>query len=191
MAWYYYAGGAAALAGLALVMRGGSDSQSEDSSAPAGTPIATPLFMASGGGGGSGVSETRLDGNWAPPVNGDVVNSDVRIAEINAGVNMAAIAAAKELQTAAIVNAAPPPNVTTNKTEFRNSNIGSGAAFIAEKIKKIPTAGYAAVENEIYQAAKLHGYSVTETAQSFTAATGILTTPEKVKGWLDARGLTL
>jgi len=198
MAWYYYAGGVAALAGLALIAKGGSgQAQSKDSggdaaASPQGTPMSAPLFMASGGGSSqSATNDLPLGGStWKPPTVPIGDNPDVAIAKINAEVNLAAINAAERLQTAAI-NQTQQPNTTASKTEYRGSNIAEGAAYIKSITAQTPQLGFAAVENNIYQKAKAYGFSPTEVAQSFTAATGQKVTPDDVNNWLAARGLSL
>lgn len=194
MAWYYYAGGAAALAGLALIVKGGSGNRDSSETSPAGTPMSAPLFMASGGGTSqSAMPDNVLGGDpWKPLVTPITDNPDVAIAKINADVTKYAIDQAALLQKSAVDVVAPqPPNTGGSKTEFRNNSIAEGSNFIKSIIPQISNRGNAAVEMDIFNKAKAHNYSATEVAQSFSDATGTKIAAETVNKWLSDRGLSL
>lgn len=191
MAWYYYAGGAAVLGLGAVLMRGGKKQGSDSESAPGATPMGAPLFMASGGGSNQAGTADGVS-NWTPPKVPLSDNPDVAIANINAGVQMAAINAATKLQEAAIIQATPPPNTVSNKTEYRGNSIQEGAAYIKDLIRRTPGAGNnVTIEQDIYAKAKAHNYSATETAQAYSDATGTKVSVSQVSKWLSDRGLTL
>lgn len=204
MAWYYYAGGAVALAGIALIARGGSKQAPAEDSEPTGTPMAAPLFMA-GGGGTSQPGTSDGVSAWVPPKVPLADNPDVAIAKINADVNRAAIDAAAKLYNTGTdivrptaptnptpnTTASPPPNTNSNKPEYRGSSIAEGAAYIKDLMAHAPANSSEDIEMTIYRKAKEYDYSPTEVAKSFSQATGSKISVETVNKWLKDRGLSL
>lgn len=226
MAWYYYAGGLAAAAiGYKLISGGASDdAPSDDSGVSGSTPLAAPLFMSGGQGGGSmgtipgssgnaitdaageiikaaGKSPTAptndlpLGGSaWLPPTVPLSADKDVEIAKINAGVNMAAIKAATDLQLAGIKaaqQATPvPTNTTPSKTEFRGNSIAEGSQYIKSLISNTKMSE-ADIQMAIYNKAKAYNYSATEVAQAFSDATGSKKNAAEINAWLTSHGLSL
>lgn len=202
MNYWLWGGGALAAGGLLyLVARGGSDNGKTSESA-AKTPQVQPLMMSGGGnagGGQAGLGNANLGGDaWEPPTVPLSENPDVAIANITAGVQLAAINAAKELQLAGLAtlpgaeSTVPPVDTSGSSTsEWRGSNIVAGAEFAKNVLAEAPVIGSEAVENKIFSAAKAAGYSATEVAQSLSAAAGKTVKPEEVNKWLSDRGLKL
>lgn len=213
MVWYYWAGGAAALGGLGYIIykgaQGASSGAGDSEPAPvAGTPMAAPLFMASGGGTMQSATNDKVLGGdtWMPAKVPLSENPDLAIAKLNADVNMAAIQAGKDVQLAGIQTAgqvkqntapalptvltpAPPPNTIATRAEFRGNNIVEGANFVKNIYATQSAAGSASIERQIYDAARANNYSATEVSQSFSAATGQRITPADINKWITDRGL--
>lgn len=194
MAWYYWAGGAAALAGAALIMRGGqkqADNSADASTSGGLTTMGSPLFMASGGGTSQGSSDTSVSGAIASnPAHVPLSeNVDYQIALLNQAVNLAAIQAGKDVQLAGIAITNPNTTTTTSGSEFRNNSIAAGADYIKNQIAQQPKIGVASVEQNIYAAAKANNYSATEVAQAYSDATGQKITAKNVNDWISSRNL--
>ena len=203
MAWYYYAGGAAALAGLAFIARRKPD-QSESTPAPGLTSPGTPLFMAGGGGGTmqAGTADLPLGGEgWLTPKTPLTENPDYAIAKLNADVNLAAIKASEKLQQAAIDKAAllDQPSIPTGETSGGKKGILSGNSLVAAEagirdvLGKVGKGGIGMEEagRKIYEGALKYGYTKHDVAASYSAATGQKVSAAQIDSWLKQRGLSL
>lgn len=195
---WLWGGGAVAAGGLLWAVTrggGGSSEPASDNTVPDSTPMAAPLFMASGGGSNqSATNDPNLGGDaWKPPVIPISENADVAIARINSDTAKYAIDRAAELQNAAVqeLPSQTPAVSTSRASEWRGNSISQGAAYIKDVVSKAGNTGMEAAERAIYAAAKSGNYSASEVAQSYSEATGVKTTATQVGDWLKSRGLSL
>ena len=191
--YWYVGGGVVALAGLYFIGRGGGASDESGANGVTGTPLAAPLFMASGGGTASaGTGSEVLGGDaWQPPKVPLSENPDYQIALVNKEVQLASINAAKEL--AKLTAGQLPPeqvpvlNSGSSKSEYRGSDIGVASSFI----KQVTGMSKWSEEQKgryIYQKALEKGVSTTEVAQAYSAATGAKVSPGDIAKWVADRG---
>ena len=191
--YWYVGGGVVALAGLYFIGRGGGASGEDSTDGVTGTPLAAPLFMASGGGTASaGTGSEVLGGDaWQPPKVPLSENPDYQIALVNKDVQLASINAAKEL--AKLTAGQLPPeqipvlNSGSSKSEYRGSDIGVASSFI-KQVTGMSNWSEEQKGRYIYQKALEKGVSTTEVAQAYSAATGAKVSPGDIAKWVADRG---